>query len=336
MKIVYLLLLLACSDGRVPVENLDNKVNAIFVDEFGTHWFGTEDYLLRQVGSDWIAYSFKDMPARINDIRKSPTGKTALWIATSHGILNFDYSNQQIYNIQIYDSLTTSLRTNNILSILFDSRNTGYFMTASGIGIFNDKGWKFYTGFVDILRNEFTSAGVKNDTIYLGTRGEGVARIFKNNADSYSGASSYVIPWSAIPNDTINCVLIDKKGNQWYGTNKGLCRHYNTEANEGWDLYYVKQLKPGKVTSLAEDSKGNIWAGTTSGLAKIESGYRNIKTWNKGDGLVSDTIFTLFIDNDDSVWIGTVRGASIFRNSRFSSITIPEIQTMKHYNINNQ
>ena len=296
------------------------KVLSIFSDEYGMQWFGTDACLLRKNGKRLTAYIYPEKKLRINDIKE---GKQpgSLWLATSMGAITFDYDKERISNIEIFDTLRTSFQTNNIVSVTFDTSRTGFFATLKGIGIYSPSGWKFYTRLVDITRNEYTSAGIKNDTVYIGTRGEGVARIFRK-ADVFSGASSYVRPWSSLPNDTINCVLIDKRGNQWYGTNKGLCRHYNSEAKEGWDLSYNKQLSVKKINSMTQDTKGNIWVGTCGGLVRIENDSELLKRWTVAEGLISDSVNIVFADRDGSVWIGTNMGVSHFNGSRFTNFSL--------------
>ncbi len=329
LKITLKITLILFLNIRISAQDADEKVYSIFIDEFGSQWFGTNSGLLRKNGKFLTSFRFTDKPCRVNVITKSDQG-SKIWLATSQGPVSFDYSKRKVYNIQIYDSITTGFKSNNISSVTFDNNNNGYFTTFKGIGIFSTLGWRFYTKLIDITKNEYTSAGYKNDTIYLGTNGEGVARIFRK-ADVYSGASSYVRPWSSLPDDTINCILIDKIGNQWYGTNKGLCRHYTPDAKESWDRSYNKNLPGKKITSLTEDTSGNIWIGTNRGLVKIDSESNGLKFWTTRDGLISDTINTIFVSSDQSVWIGTNRGISHFVGNNFSNLRISDFKDKISY-----
>jgi ligand-binding sensor domain-containing protein len=325
-----MLIVISFINIQIIAQVTGEKVLALFSDEYGSQWIGTDMCLIRKNGKRLTAYVYPGKQLRVNDIKKA--NKNSLWLATSVGAFSFEYDRDNIFNIDIFDSVRTAFHTNNIVSVTFDNSKTGFFATLKGIGIYSPQGWKFYTRLVDITRNEYTSSGIKNDTIYIGTRGEGVARIFRK-ADVFSGASSYVRPWSSLPNDTINCVLIDSKGNQWYGTNNGICRHYNSEAKEAWDLSYNKQLSVRKINAMTQDTKGNIWIGTMGGLAEIENDSKVLKRWTHSDGLISDSVNVVFADKDASVWIGTNKGISHFKGSRFSNFRISDYRKNISYKI---
>jgi ligand-binding sensor domain-containing protein len=335
LKNTLLIILILFLNIRAAAQQAGEKINSIFVDEFNSQWIGTNTCLLRKNGNSWTAYLFSERPLRINDIKKTNQKIPTLWLATSDGPISLEYNKRKIYNIIVYDSLKTTFKSNDISSITFDDSNTGYFTTFKGIGIFSSLGWRFYTRLIDITKNEYTSAGFKNDTVYLGTNGEGVARIFRK-ADAFSGASSYVRPWSSLPDDTINCILIDKLGNQWYGTNKGLCRHYTTEPKDNWDRSYNNKLPGKKITSLNEDHFGNIWVGTIKGLVRIEKNSNELTYWTSKDGLISDTINTIFVSGDQSVWIGTNRGISHFDGNKFSNLRLSDFKDKISYTFLNK
>jgi len=295
------------------------KVTSIYVDEYGHQWFGTDRGLLRKFGDVWKSYNIQGgTPIEVNFIKGRIDLISELWIGTTTGIIKINYSSSNIDSSKIFNSINTGFQSDNIKGIDFDNEKNVYFATPRGIGIYANSVWRFYTKLRDVFKNDFTSAGVIGDTIFLGTFGEGVARIFKS-ADGYSGASSYIPPWSALPGDSITCILIDSKRNQWYGTTKGIVRHSNNEAKEGWDLIFTNELPNLHINYLAEDKQGNIWIGTMNGLSKLNNDLKTITTWNRCNGLPSDTINTIFIDKDQSVWIGTNNGVSHFSQSTFTN-----------------
>lgn len=301
-----------------------DKVKSIFVDDYNHLWFGTDSGLLIKCGDIWKAYYPKGgLPFKVNDIKRKKTKDTDLWIATSAGIIKAGYSSNGLCSVTVFDSSKTTFLTDNIIAIDFDAYDAGYFATPKGIGVLVNEVWKFYTRLIDVVRNEFTAVSVKDDTIYFGTKGEGVARIVKR-ADAYTGASSYITPWSALTGDSINCMFIDSKGNQWYGTNKGLSRHSNTEAKEGWDLFLTDKVPFLHVSAINEDRMGNFWIGTTDGLVELNHDLCKVRTWTIRDGLPSNIIYSICIDNDRSIWIGTSLGVSHFTKSVFSNIRTSE------------
>lgn len=301
-------------------QNPGDKVQSIFIDEYGHQWFGTDKGLLRKCGDIWKAYNVNDnTPGIVNYIKHQSGSVSELWIGTTTGIIKVNYSAFDIDSTKIYKSSITNFQSDDIKGIDFDDKKNIYIATPGGIGIFANSVWRFYTKLIDVIKNEFTSAKVKGDTIYLGTYGEGVARIIKY-VDGYTGASTYITPWSTLPGDSITCILIDSKGYQWYGTTKGIARHSNIEAKEGWDFSFTNELPNLHVNSMVEDDHGNIWIGTMDGLAKLSLDLKTITTWNNSNGLPSNVINVISIDKDQSIWIGTDYGVSHFVRSTFSNI----------------
>jgi ligand-binding sensor domain-containing protein len=297
-----------------------DKVRSVYVDEYGQQWFGTDKGLLRRCGDGWKTYNTgTNSPGIVNVIEHQEGINGVIWIGTNSGIIRINYSSKSILNSVHYNSVQTEFKSDKIKAIAFDNKLTGYFATPAGIGVFSNTVWKFYTKLFEVFRNEFTSARVKGDTIYFRTIGEGVARITRY-LDGYTGASAYVKPWSAIPSDTITCIFFDSKGHQWYGTNQGISRHVSNEAKEGWNFRLADELPDKHVTAIEEDFSGNIWIGTMRGLVKLNKDLKIINTWYVRNGLPSDIINDIFIENDKSVWIGTDLGVSHFNGHEFINI----------------
>lgn len=70
----------------------------------------------------------------------------------------------------------------------------------------------------------------------------------------------------------------------------------------------LDKLKGIQVNYAVEDKKGNIWLATTGkGIVKVApDGHCQYIT--KENGLLSNTIFRIFADRDDNIWIGTQSG----------------------------
>ena len=319
-RVLLLMFILLLYLEQIYAQRPGDKVLSVFVDEFDHQWFGTDKGLLRKCGDIWKPYNTQPgSPGIVNDIELQNTEPAVIWIGTNTGIIKVNYSADAIRSATFYNSSVTSFKSDNINAITFDNKSAVYFSTPAGIGVFVNAVWKFYTRLFEVFRNEFTSAKAKGDTIYFGTKGEGVARITRY-LDGYTGASAYVTPWSALPGDSITCIFFDSKGHQWYGTNKGISRHIRSAAKEGWDFSLTDELPNKHVTAIAEDKQGNLWIGTMGGLVKLSPGLNIINTWFVSSGLPSDVVNDIFIEKDQTVWIGTDLGASHFNGSVFSNI----------------
>ncbi len=317
----YTLCIILCFTAILNGQKPGDKVLSIFVDEYGCQWFGTDKGLLRKCGDMWQAFAVQpDSPGIVNDIKRqmTPDG-SVIWIGTMKGTIKINYSANEVTSASRFYSKTNLFLSDIISQITSDKYFSVFFSTPAGIGILANETWKFITKITDITENKITSSMASGDTIFFGTQGEGVARLIRS-VDGYSGASSFVAPWSALAGDNITCIFVDSKRHQWFGTDKGLSRHSKFDAKEGWDDSYTEKLPDQHVTAIAEDKTGKIWVGTQGGLVKFGTKLSDATKWTTVDGLPSNRINNIFIDKDGSLWIATDLGASHFDGSRFLNI----------------
>ena len=86
----------------------------------------------------------------------------------------------------------------------------------------------------------------------------------------------------------VHVIAIDKSGNKWFGTSKGLSKFdghnwINFTENNGLINNYV--------TSIAIDPFDNIWIGTIAGISKFDG--KNWVNFSKADGLIDNSILYL-------------------------------------------
>ncbi len=317
-----LLLIFIFTTAVVKAQKPGDNVNSVFVDEYGCQWFGTDNGLLRKCGNVWNGYPVRSgSPGIVNDLKResTPSG-SVLWVGTMNGIIKISYSATSVVSATSFSSRTNSFLSDTIRRITFDKYSSIFFATPAGIGLLADATWKFIDKLTDVLDNKITAAFARGDTIFFGTTGEGVGRLVRS-VDGYSGATSFVAPWSGLAGDNITCVLVDSKGHQWFGTDKGLTSHSKFDAKEGWDESFTSKLPDKYVSAIAEDHSGDIWVGTHGGLVRFGTGSSLAVTrWTEADGLPSGLINDIFIDKDGSLWIGTDQGASHFNGTRFENI----------------
>jgi ligand-binding sensor domain-containing protein/two-component sensor histidine kinase len=68
-----------------------------------------------------------------------------------------------------------------------------------------------------------------------------------------------------LSNNSVQCILQDKSGIIWIGTNGGLNR-YDGSSFVQYSILSKPALTNSTVTALMEDERGNIWVGTENGL----------------------------------------------------------------------
>ncbi|WNJ20070.1 two-component regulator propeller domain-containing protein [Pontibacter sp. G13] len=115
----------------------------------------------------------------------------------------------------------------------------------------------------------------------------------------------------------VNCILQDRKGFMWFGTNDGLDRY---------DGYSFQSYRPiaGDSTSISsnlvqcmeEDEYGNIWIGTAgSGVNVFDPKTQKFRSFrhdpDNEHSLTNNHVLDLKY-SDGRLWIGTLRGVNVF------------------------
>jgi ligand-binding sensor domain-containing protein/signal transduction histidine kinase/DNA-binding response OmpR family regulator len=118
-----------------------------------------------------------------------------------------------------------------------------------------------------------------------------------------------------LSNNYVQCILQDRSGYIWMGTRDGLNR-YNGHQIE----VYKEQLPSTFIYSLMEDSRGKIWIGTSYGGVSIydpeKESFESLLIHGKPyPGLMAKDVFTIFEDDDHSIWLGTLQGLAHVSNT---------------------
>jgi serine phosphatase RsbU (regulator of sigma subunit)/ligand-binding sensor domain-containing protein len=112
----------------------------------------------------------------------------------------------------------------------------------------------------------------------------------------------------------VQCILQDKEGFMWFGTEDGLNRY------DGYHFTVIKHdpknansLSYNNITSICEDSKGIIWIGTFHGGLNKYDPYKGQFTRFQNDpldetSLSHDNINAIYEDKSGTLWIGTDDG----------------------------
>lgn len=119
---------------------------------------------------------------------------------------------------------------------------------------------------------------------------------------------------------TSQCIIQDKLGFMWFGTQDGLCRYdgYNFKIykNEPGNL---NSLSNNYIWSIHQDEEGILWIGTFGGgLNRFDPTTESFSTYrnepNDPESISSDRIFRI-IEHDGVLWMGTNDGVCRFDKS---------------------
>ena len=119
----------------------------------------------------------------------------------------------------------------------------------------------------------------------------------------------------------IRCMIQDKKGNIWFGTNnEGVCR-YDGERF----FYYAEKdgLAGNAVRRILEDKKGNIWLATNNGVSMYNG--TTFTRFSEADGLSSNDTWSMLLDSKDQLWVGTMEGVCVYNGTSFTKVDVPVV-----------
>jgi hypothetical protein len=145
----------------------------------------------------------------------------------------------------------------------------------------------------------------EGEYIWIGTDRDGLVKLRKSTGDSIV----YTTSNSGLPDDYVRAIAIDKQGNKWIGTDRGLAKFDGVN----WTVYNASNsgLPTNWIYAIAVDPQGNKWIGTYSGLVKFD-GVRWTVYNTSNSGLPSDWVLAIAIDGQGNKWIGTSGGLAKF------------------------
>ena len=110
----------------------------------------------------------------------------------------------------------------------------------------------------------------------------------------------------------------DRTNDVWVGTTIGLFKY---SSNSLTLEAGTEKLERPDVRTIAQARDGTIWFGMSGGgLGSLKDGH--LRQLRRKDGLSSDFVQALYIEQDDTLWIGTAdNGVNRYRHGRFGLVT---------------
>lgn len=145
------------------------------------------------------------------------------------------------------------------------------------------------------------------------------------NAEGISAKFENITTDQGLSQNTVNCIIQDKRGFLWFGTQDGLNKYngYNLTIYKN-DPDNPKSIGGNYIWSLFEDSRGDLWIGTDGGgLNKYNRETDDFSIFRHVPGdhgsISNNSINTIYEDRAGNLWIGTFYGLNIFnrKNQKF-------------------
>ena len=127
-----------------------------------------------------------------------------------------------------------------------------------------------------------------------------------------------------LASNNVMAIAIDDKGNKWLGTDNGISKF----DGEVWTNYENPFGYSAHIGTIAIDKEGNIWFGGHSwggddfGAGVLKFDGNSWTKYDESDGLVSNNVWAINIDNEGNKWIGTMDGISKFDGSMWASYDV--------------
>lgn len=174
--------------------------------------------------------------------------------------------------------------------------------------------WTVYsTRTSDICGNNISALAADSRGVWAGTY-QGLCRL--------SGPSwlDYSMFNEKLKDQSVNCLMIDKRGVLWIGTDDyGVIEWDGTNWTEHNDV--TRRLKMKFVKEIVIDQDGLTWIGVTLGGLVTYDGNDWEKYTPNDCGLLSDFVLDLAVDRANRKWITTNAGVSVFNGNRWTSYT---------------
>ena len=299
------------------------------VDADNTIWFLTESGIVSFDGTKWTLHNKNRKVAATglkNMVYDFSSYGPELWIATQQGATVASTPVDARSGATTYYADNSKIISENVLAVAVGKKELRWFGTDKGISAFRSRKW--LTNSYDRTYPEGTfqdypitsmATSIDGDSLYIGTLGGGVLRVYRNDVDAVSGASEYSA-WGPIlmPSDTVYCVHVSADGTQWIGTKRGVARHTGYKTLEGWTVFTTAEgLADNIVQAINSDSRGTIYLGTKNGLSVFDG--TKWTPYKIEDGLASNNILTISVDKKDGIWLGTDNGVSSLKNGKITS-----------------
>ena len=280
-----------------------NIVSAIVEDRNGIMWFGTDSGITRYDGRAFTQYYQKDGLSDNLVGSAVMDNKGVLWFGTYlKGLTRYDGRN--------FTQVTEreGIPVNRINKLTKDSQGNLWLATESGA---------FYLRTGNFIRYDMTNAGF-NGTLSTIIETSGKKSLLgAKGLHLFDFQSLQTLKDRDSLSDTqIIDILVDKKGNTWFGTPNGLFR---------FDGHYIHQfttlqgLPHNLISCLLEDSKGMIWIGTHKGICRFDG--NKIYQLKDESGMMGNWIVNIFEDGKGDVYISNSNGFSIFDGKNLTHLT---------------
>ncbi|MTH16139.1 two-component regulator propeller domain-containing protein [Flavobacterium sp. LC2016-01] len=300
--------------GYLGIKNglANNAVTSVYKDKRGLMWFGTYDGISRYDGYNFLSFRNEpnDANSLINNRIVSICGtQNEIWIGTKGGISVYDYlGNKFITKSYINAKTSKSEQIDFVVNQIRDYKSKMYIATA-GKGLLYAAGEREKIVQIPLLENgklkwdfhvqemDFDASG----KLWCSVAGVGLVAM-------EPGAKRLSVVFETSVGS--GSILYDKFSNIWLAADEGLLK-YNTK-NKTHQLYSNQEIQYPISDLMFKASANELWIATNgNGVVKYnysKDSFSLLSACLDEEKLNSNAISSLYLDNENRVWIGTLRG----------------------------
>jgi ligand-binding sensor domain-containing protein/signal transduction histidine kinase len=318
-----------------------SAVREITSDGSGNIWAGTEDAGLNRLEMKTGLFKSYLPSGAFNSISYSNVHGLLvdgnwLWISTfEHGIDLLDIRTGKIFK-HFRASDKNGLRSNFILSLYRTA--SGMVMIATTHGMYTYNRIKEHFEPVRGLPYVFYNSVMEDDehNFWAGTFDAGVYR-FRLDTRAYHNFQPKAGDTTSLSHRTVNGIFQDSRKNIWVTTDGGgLCLY--DKASGAFKRYGTRDGFPSNyLFRMEEDESKKLWISSTRGLVHYDPETRNIKTYSRADGLLTDQFnySSSFKDSTGRMYFGSVKGMISFMPEQLKTKYLTPPVYITGFQINN-
>ena len=292
-----------------------DAISTISEDKFGFIWFGSSNGVYRYNSVETIKFinapdDKSSLPG--NNIRSLFLDlKKNLWIATNYGLAVYDYKNENFQRFALHDVYGTPKGIN--VSQILQTADSSFWMVDNGgfAGIDLAKNQVTYLPLPENQSKDVIRMAVKckeSDRIWLGGQRGGVY---------YCDPPYQKINFFVRARSEIVLAILPDQDKIWVGYDWGGADIFTKQGqfveHFGDEMTGRTNIPSSRVRTIFRN-KDEIWVGTFKGLVRIRQNGHEVVDKEKNAGLQSSSIFQIYRDSRNGIWVGTWSGGVSYIN----------------------
>ena len=256
--------------------------------------------------------------------------RSRLWIGTATGVDILDKRTNTFKHILDLNSDDFDNSSKYVNDIIEDKFGRIWLATGKGLFVYNSNLGVVKKQLIDIeeVQNENFTSLVFDDAGQLWIAGKGSGIISYNLNDEKF--NYYNLPDNKYQNN-IKCLEVDDENTLWIGNRTGGIMTYDINKKEfnqftvnpngsglsSEEILEIREFYPGMIFICTDQGGINIYDKQTKSFSYVGANFHN------AGNLSSDGIYSMYLDREDILWLGTSRGGVNYynpKNYRFKNL----------------